>query len=239
MTPQETVERALALSKADGCVVVATERSEANLRWAGNTLTTNGSMRSRQLAVISVVDGASGAAAGVVERQRGDRRRRSRTWSGPASRPPGTPGRPRTRPRWSSRTATGGPVGRRRRRRPRSGSSRGFAPALGEAFGRADGRAAAALRLRRARRWRRATSASSTGLRRRHAQPTGRIDINGKSAGLQPVGLGRPVDPRLRRRRRAAARSRADAAARLGASARSTCRPGATRRSCRRRRSPT
>jgi hypothetical protein len=32
MTPQETVERALALSKADGCVVLATERSEVNLR---------------------------------------------------------------------------------------------------------------------------------------------------------------------------------------------------------------
>ena len=49
MTPQETVERALALSKADGCVVLATERSEANLRWANNSLTTNGSMRSRRL----------------------------------------------------------------------------------------------------------------------------------------------------------------------------------------------
>ena len=54
MTPQETVERALALSKADGCVVLATERSEVNLRWANNTLTTNGSMRSRDVAVISV-----------------------------------------------------------------------------------------------------------------------------------------------------------------------------------------
>ena len=64
MTPQDTVERALALSKADGCVVVTTERSEANLRWAGNTLTTNGTMRSRSVAVISVI----GEAAGVVQR---------------------------------------------------------------------------------------------------------------------------------------------------------------------------
>src|SRR5512133_2643283 len=64
MTPQETVERALALSKADGCVVIATERSEANLRWARNTLTTNGAMRSREVAVVSVVGGA----AGVVQR---------------------------------------------------------------------------------------------------------------------------------------------------------------------------
>ena len=64
MTPQETVERALALSKADGCVVLATERSEINVRWANNTLTTNGSMRSRDVAVISVVGGA----AAVVQR---------------------------------------------------------------------------------------------------------------------------------------------------------------------------
>ena len=62
------MERALALSKADGCVVVTTERSEANLRWAATALTTNGSMRSRKVAVISVVNGATGTAAGVVER---------------------------------------------------------------------------------------------------------------------------------------------------------------------------
>jgi hypothetical protein len=29
-------------SKADGCIVIADEKSSANLRWAGNTLTTNG-----------------------------------------------------------------------------------------------------------------------------------------------------------------------------------------------------
>ena len=63
-TPQETVERALALSKADGCVVIATERTETNLRWANNTLTTNGEMRSRRLAVISLVNGSAGTASG-------------------------------------------------------------------------------------------------------------------------------------------------------------------------------
>ena len=68
LTPQDTVERALAASKADGCMVVVGERSETNLRWANNTLTTNGEMRSRSIAVLSVVDGASGTAAGVVER---------------------------------------------------------------------------------------------------------------------------------------------------------------------------
>ena len=63
--PQELLERALAASTADGCVVIASESTEANLRWAGNTLTTNGMARSRTVTVVSVV----GAAAGVVSRQ--------------------------------------------------------------------------------------------------------------------------------------------------------------------------
>ena len=41
-SPQETVERALAAARCDDCVVIAEETSTANLRWAGNTLTTNG-----------------------------------------------------------------------------------------------------------------------------------------------------------------------------------------------------
>ena len=41
---------------------------EANLRWAGNSLTTNGAMRSRQVVVVSFVDGGSGMAAGTVSR---------------------------------------------------------------------------------------------------------------------------------------------------------------------------
>jgi predicted Zn-dependent protease len=66
-SPQEIVERALELSKSDGCVVLVTEQTEANLRWANSTVTTNGEMRSRRLAVISFVNGGAGMAAGVVE----------------------------------------------------------------------------------------------------------------------------------------------------------------------------
>src|SRR3990170_7997041 len=65
---QDVVERALSLSEADGCVVLAEESSEANLRWASNTLTTNGVMRGRQLTVIATVGGAEGTATGVVSR---------------------------------------------------------------------------------------------------------------------------------------------------------------------------
>jgi predicted Zn-dependent protease len=66
--PQELVERALQASKADECIVIVEEASSANLRWAANTLTTNGVTRSRRIVVISTVNGASGTAAGVVSR---------------------------------------------------------------------------------------------------------------------------------------------------------------------------
>jgi predicted Zn-dependent protease len=64
-SPQETVERALAAARPGGeTVVIADETSSANLRWAGNTLTTNGVAASRSLTVISV-DRRSGGTAGV------------------------------------------------------------------------------------------------------------------------------------------------------------------------------
>ena len=68
ISPAETVERALAAARSDNCVVIAEETSAANLRWAGNTLTTNGVSRSRQLTVIAIDRRGDGAAAGVVSR---------------------------------------------------------------------------------------------------------------------------------------------------------------------------
>src|SRR2546430_7626605 len=60
-SPQETVERALAAAKSDDCVVIAEETSTANLRWAGNTLTTNGVAGSRQLTIIAIDRRGEGA----------------------------------------------------------------------------------------------------------------------------------------------------------------------------------
>ncbi|MFN2496797.1 MAG: metallopeptidase TldD-related protein [Pseudonocardiaceae bacterium] len=62
----ELTEAVLAASKADGCIVLLTETSEANLRWANSTMTTNGHTRSRSFSVISVVDGPAGPAVGTV-----------------------------------------------------------------------------------------------------------------------------------------------------------------------------
>src|ERR1700749_5363000 len=66
--PQDMVERALSLSTADDCIVIADKTSTANRRWAGNTLTTNGVARSRQLTVIAIDRRGAGAATGVVSR---------------------------------------------------------------------------------------------------------------------------------------------------------------------------
>ncbi len=67
-SPQEIVETALSSATGDGTIVIVTDRSEANLRWAGNSLTTNGEMGSRSVTVISTVATGSGTASGVVDR---------------------------------------------------------------------------------------------------------------------------------------------------------------------------
>src|SRR6202789_1964737 len=70
MTPQDTVERALAAAKTGGeTVVIADESSTANLRWAGNTLTTNGGAATRSLTVIAIDRRGDGTAGvGTVSR---------------------------------------------------------------------------------------------------------------------------------------------------------------------------
>ncbi len=62
--PRELAEAALAASTADGCVAIATEHTEANLRWAANALTTNGQMQTRSVTVVATF----GERAGVVTR---------------------------------------------------------------------------------------------------------------------------------------------------------------------------
>ncbi|MEU4193882.1 metallopeptidase TldD-related protein [Kribbella sp. NPDC026611] len=71
LTPQDTIERGLALAAAegaDGCVVIVAETSSTNLRWANNTLTTNGALRGSNVTVIATVGAGEGTAAGVVSR---------------------------------------------------------------------------------------------------------------------------------------------------------------------------
>ncbi len=177
---QETVERALSLSKADGCIVLANESTNANLRWAGNTLTTNGVARSRDVTVIATIDGAEGTAAGVVSRSSAegeelealvraaeDAARRN----GPAEDATAliTPAESPATAGWDDEPSE-----------TSIAVFRDFAAGLGEAFGRA--RANDRLLFGFAEHSNVTTYlGSSTGLRLRHDQPEGKVELNGKS----------------------------------------------------------
>ncbi|MHA6623823.1 metallopeptidase TldD-related protein [Pseudonocardia sichuanensis] len=65
--PQEVVERTLAAAgHLHGCAVLVRESSEAVLRWANSTMTTNGHTTSRRTTVIAFVALEGGVGAGVV-----------------------------------------------------------------------------------------------------------------------------------------------------------------------------
>ena len=65
-TPQDLVEHALATTAADDCVVIVHDSTSANLRWANNTLTTNGVMRDVSVTVVSFHGTGQGTASGSV-----------------------------------------------------------------------------------------------------------------------------------------------------------------------------
>jgi predicted Zn-dependent protease len=64
--PQEIVERALAGPLGAGRAVLVSETSEAVLRWANSTMTTNGHITARQVAVVALEQVEGGTAAAVV-----------------------------------------------------------------------------------------------------------------------------------------------------------------------------
>jgi predicted Zn-dependent protease len=66
--PSELVEVALAASTLPGVVIVV-DRSEANLRWALNSLTTNGQMHALTLTAIATSPVEGGTAVGTVSRE--------------------------------------------------------------------------------------------------------------------------------------------------------------------------
>jgi predicted Zn-dependent protease len=60
MNITQTIDRVLELSKADDCIVIVEQSSTANVRWANNTSTTNGTTESQTLVVCSIINGAPG-----------------------------------------------------------------------------------------------------------------------------------------------------------------------------------
>lgn len=176
--PHETVERALELSRADGCVVIADEESSANLRWAGNALTTNGETRGRTLTVIATVDGREGTASGVVSRAAvtsDDLEPLVRAAEGAAREAgPAEDARPLVEGVPHSADFAAPPA------ETTSDVFAAFAPALGESFARA--RAGGRQLYGFANHMVTSTYlGTSTGLRLRHDQPTGTLELNAKS----------------------------------------------------------
>ncbi|MFI0820018.1 metallopeptidase TldD-related protein [Streptomyces sp. NPDC021098] len=182
--PHEIVERALELSRADGCVVIANETSTANLRWAGNALTTNGVTRGRTLTVVATVDGAEGTASGVVSRSAVTAEeleplvRAAEAAARDAG--PAEDARPLVGPESAAPASAGFADS------PAETSSEvfaAFAPALGEAFGqaRAGGRELYGFASHEV-----VSSylGTSGGLRLRHDQPSGTLELNAKSPDM-------------------------------------------------------
>ncbi len=184
-SPQTTVERALAAARCDDCIVIADHTSTANLRWAGNTLTTNGISRTRQLTIIAITRHGDHARAGVISRAgvRDDQiaglvkaAEAAAADASPAddAQPLATsaPSLPGSAPGWDDPPT-----------RTEIGVFGGFAGELGDAFAAAAG----GERLLYGFAEHTLTSSfvgTSTGLRLRHDQPTGRVELNAKSADL-------------------------------------------------------
>jgi predicted Zn-dependent protease len=179
-TVQELVEHALAASTAHDCIVIAHHTTSANLRWANNTLTTNGAMRGIEVAVVSFVHQADGPATGSVSGS-------AATLDDAAALVEAADAAARTAAPASDAAelvpAADAPDWEAPPAETDVHVFDAFAPALGEAFRSAR----AGRRILYGFVDHRVTTtyvASSTGLRLRHVQPTGHYGVTGKTADL-------------------------------------------------------
>lgn len=180
LSPQELVERGLAASTADDCIVILSNETSANLRWANNTLTTNGVMHGLSVTVISFVRSPAGTAAGSVSGAASTAEQvASLVEAADAEARASTPAEDAAdlfgdwvSPDWAEPPATTDIT-----------VYADFAPALGEAFGRAE--AGNRVLYGFVNHEVSTTYLGSTaGLRIRHVQPTGHYACTGKTADL-------------------------------------------------------
>ena len=68
ISAQDLIEKITSSATCDDCIVVVKDKTQANLRWAGSTLTTNGVIQERNVTVIAFVATAAGMASGGVTR---------------------------------------------------------------------------------------------------------------------------------------------------------------------------
>lgn len=179
-SPQDLVEAGLAASTADACIVLVEVSASANLRWANNTLTTNGLMHGGDITAISFVVGAEGTATASVSRSGTtiDTVREVVAAADAAARA--------SEPAEDAAALIEGEAAADWADPPATtsiGVFDTFAPALGEAFGRA-GAAGRVLYGYVEHTVDTVYLGSTTGLRRRHVQPTGHVGVTGKSSDL-------------------------------------------------------
>lgn len=233
ITPQHVVnvvlDEAAKLGGADETMVLVTDKVEATLRWAGNSMTTNGVSVSRSVTVISVVRRGSDARIGTVVSAEADPRvlpglvaasqqaAASAPEAGDAAPLLADAGEPAD---WDAPVPGTGPL-----------IFADLADSLGRGFRGTD-------RLYGFAHHSVSTTfvATSTGLRRRFTQPTGRwrstpsaaTPAHGRVWGHPTSSMCQPIRCSSNCRRGWAGRGAAW-----------SCRRGVTRRSCRRRRWPT
>jgi predicted Zn-dependent protease len=180
VTPQELVEHALRTTQSDGCVVLLSTTTSANLRWANNTLTTNGVIHQASVTVVATHGAGTGAAAGVVTGSGGSHEQVTRLVEA-ADAAAANAG-----PAEDARPLVEGDAADDWSQPPGTTDITVFdtlAPALGEVFGRARDE----KRVLYGYVEHDVTTTylgSSTGLRLRHEQPTGHIGITGKAGDL-------------------------------------------------------
>ena len=65
ITPQNLIEKITAAADYEDCIVIVESKTQANLRWANSTLTTNGVIATQRVTVIAFVAIDGGIASGL------------------------------------------------------------------------------------------------------------------------------------------------------------------------------
>ncbi|HTU76299.1 MAG TPA: metallopeptidase TldD-related protein [Trebonia sp.] len=191
-SPQQLIEQALNAARPGGeLVVIADEHSTVNLRWAANTLTTNGVASTRSLRVIAIdrhPDGTCGV--GTVSRSgvRADQVAglvRAAEKAAADAAPADDAGELVTdgMARYGQRPRLGAPGWDEAAASTEVAALRGFAARLGETLREAQGAGRKLYGFAEHE----VTSTflgTSRGLRLRHDQPTGRLELNAKSGDM-------------------------------------------------------
>ncbi len=179
-TPQSFVEHAVATSIADDCFVIVRDHTSANLRWANNTLTTNGVMHGVDVTVISFIRSGDGVSVGSTSGSATTQAAvtalvEAADTAARASTPAEDAGellRDRVSPDWEEAPVpTGIEV------------YDAVAPALGETFRRAESERRVLYGFVN-HEMTTTYLGSTTGLRLRHVQPTGHYGCTGKTVDL-------------------------------------------------------